>query len=200
MPPIYQYPSSAPSADGLTEYRSSAFSGQMKGNLISATYAGDQNVRRIALTADGSGVASVTTLGQFTNPLDVAADANGIIYVAEYGTNQLTLLVPTQLAACPVPGSDPTATDSDKDGYTDYDERANGTDPCSPASTPSDFNKNHVSDLLDPDDDADGIGDRTDQLYLDANNGSAAANTLAIEWNPSDPAYGGVVERNSIAM
>jgi len=192
VPPIYQYPSGAPSADGLTEYRSSAFNGQMKGNLISATYAGDQNVRRIALTADGSGVASVTTLGQFTNPLDVAADTNGIIYVAEYGTNQLTLLVPTQLAACPVPGSDPTATDSDKDGYTDYDERANGTDACSQASTPSDFNSNHVSDLLDPDDDSDGIGDRTDQLYLDANNGSATANTLALEWNPSDPAYGGV--------
>jgi len=192
VPPIGKYPASAPSADGLAEYKSNAFKGAMKGNLISANYAGDQNLRRVVLTPDGSGVVSITKLAQFTNPLDVIVDPNGVIYVLEYGTSALTLLIPTEMGACPVPGSDPKATDSDKDGYTDYDERANGSDPCSAASTPPDFNGNRVSDLLDADDDSDGIPDVSDQLFLDAQNGSATAIPFAIEWNPSDGAYGGV--------
>jgi hypothetical protein len=191
-PPIYKYPASAPSADGLVEYKSDAFKGAMKGNLIGANYAGDQSVRRIVLSADGSAVVSATNLAAFSNPLDVTADLSGVIYVAEYGSNKLTLLVPTEMGACPVPGSDPKVTDSDKDGYTDYDERANGGDPCSAASTPPDFNGNHVSDLLDADDDSDGIADAADQLFLDAQNGSATTVPFAIEWNPSDGAYGGV--------
>jgi len=91
-----------------------------------------------------------------------------------------------------VPISDPTVTDSDKDGYTDYDERANGTDECSAASKPADFNHNNVSDVLDQDDDSDGIGDATDQLFFDANNGAATVLPLSLEWSPTAPALGGV--------
>ena len=86
----------------------------------------------------------------------------------------------------------PKVTDSDGDGYTDADEQSNGTDPCSSASQPADFNQNHVSDLLDPDDDSDGIPDVSDQLFLDPLNGANTPLPVALEWNPSDPAYGKV--------
>lgn len=190
--PIGKYPASAPSANGLAEFRSDAFNGAMKGDLISANYAGDQTLRRVVLTADGSGVASITKLAQFANPLDVVVDGNGVIYVLEYGSSALTLLVPTEMGSCPVAGSDPKLTDSDKDGYTDFDERANGADACSAASTPADFDRNGVSDLLDNDDDGDGIADGADQLFLDPQNGAATPVPFAIEWDPSDGAYGGV--------
>jgi hypothetical protein len=91
-----------------------------------------------------------------------------------------------------VPGSNPATTDSDKDGYTDADEQSNGTDMCSAASTPSDFDNDHVSNLLDSDDDGDGIADSADQLFFDASNGSTTAIPLALEWNPGDGDYGGV--------
>ena len=190
VPPITSYTS--PSADGLTEYRSDAFEGAMKGNLISALYSGEQTVQRVVLTADGRGVALKQNLARFTQPLDVIADLNGVIYVVEYGSSALTLLVPTVMGTCPTPGSDPAVTDSDGDGYTDGDERSNATDFCSPASTPPDANGNKVSDLLDKDDDSDGIADSVDQLFLDGRNGAATAVPLTIGWDPGDPAYGGV--------
>ncbi|MDZ7800730.1 MAG: hypothetical protein U5K81_08065 [Trueperaceae bacterium] len=40
--------------------------------------------------------------------------------------------------------------DEDGDGYTNADEIDNGTNPCSAASTPPDFDGDGVSDLLDP--------------------------------------------------
>jgi len=101
-------------------------------------------------------------------------------------------MIPTQLASCPVPGSNPATTDSDKDGYTDADEQSNGSDMCSAASAPSDFDADHVSDLLDSDDDGDGIADAADQLFLDAGNGSTTGIPLALEWNPGDGDYRGV--------
>jgi N-acetylneuraminic acid mutarotase len=191
VPPITSYTS--PSANGLTEYRSDAFEGAMKGNLISALYAGEQTVQRVALTPDGRGVAFNQNLAKFTQPLDVIADPAGVMYVAEFGSSALTLLIPTTMGTCPVPNSDPTRTDSDEDGYTDADEHANATDVCSPASTPPDFNGNKVSDLLDQDDDSDGRIDTNDQLYLDPANGAATSVPLTIAWDPGDPAFGGVV-------
>src|SRR5204862_1307908 len=47
VPPVMNYPSNTPSDDGIAEYRSDAFGGAMKGNLLTATYAGDQQLRRI---------------------------------------------------------------------------------------------------------------------------------------------------------
>jgi hypothetical protein len=99
-------------------------------------------------------------------------------------------MIPTALAACPIPNSDPATTGSDGDGYTDADEIANGTDPCSAASVPPDFNHNFISDLNDPDDDSDGILDVDDQLFFDAQNGAATPVPLSLEWAPSSPALG----------
>ena len=180
------------SSDGLVEYKSNAFNGAMKGNLISATYGGDQTVRRVLLNSTGSGVNQVLSLGTFVKPLDVWTDATGNIFVAEYGANRITVLTPAVLGTCPAPGSNPATTDSDSDGYTDADEQENGTDPCSAASVPADFDRDFTSDLSDPDDDNDSVSDTSDQLYLDRLNGGGTALPLGIEWNPSDTAYGGV--------
>ena len=189
--PITKYVNGG-SSDGIAEYKSDAFNGALRGNLISATYAGDQTVRRVILSPDGSSVQQVSALGTFVQPLDVWVDVSGNVWVAEYGANRVTVLVPTVLPSCPVPNSDPKTVDSDGDGYTDYDEQSNGTDPCSAASKPADFDGDKVSDLLDADDDNDGIADTQDQLQLDPQNGSATAVPLGLEWNPSDPAYGNV--------
>jgi hypothetical protein len=191
VPPLATYVNGS-STDGIVEYKSDAFGGALKGNLISATYAGDQNLRRVILSPDGASVVQVQNLGAFVNPLDVWADATGNLYVAEYGANRITMLIPSQLGSCPVPNSNPNVTDSDGDGYTDADEQANGTDPCSAASKPPDFDQDLVSDLSDTDDDGDGVADVQDQLYFDAQNGAATSIPLAFNWDPADGAYGKV--------
>ena len=192
VPPLLAYLNGS-STNGIVEYASDAFGGLMKGNLISATFGGNQNVRRVVLNATGTAVIQEQNLAGFVEPLDVSTDAAGNIYVAEYGANRITVMVPTQLGTCPVPNSNPAVTDSDGDGYKDADETANNTDPCSPASKPADFDADFVSDLNDPDDDNDGIPDAQDQLFFDAQNGAATAVPLAFEYNPTSPAAGYVV-------
>lgn len=176
------------STDGITEYKASTFGGKMKGNIISATYAGDQNVRRVTLNAAGTGAVEEVKLGSFGEPLDVTTDAAGIIYVAEFGVSQITLMIPVETTIC----NNPNSPDDDGDGYSDTDEIANGTDPCNASSRPPDFDGDFISDLNDPDDDNDGILDTADQLFFDAQNGAATALPLAFEWNPGDAPLGKV--------
>jgi hypothetical protein len=173
------------STNGIAEYRASSFGGLMKGNLISATYAGNQNVRRVVLNSAGTAVVAEHNLATFSQPIDVDTDGAGNIYVAEWGADRITVMLPASVGACPLPGSDPAVTDSDGDGYTDADEQANGTDVCSPASRPADFDGDRVSNLLDPDDDNDGIADVSDQLFFDAQNGSTTVLPLAFEYDPT---------------
>lgn len=178
------------STDGIAEYQSAAFGGAMAGNLIAATYAGDENVRRFVLSPDGYSVHEVTTLGKFNQPLDVAVDGAGVIYVAEHGGSSVTALIPEAGAGGDCPQAGPAATiDSDGDGYFDADELANESDPCNAASFPPDFDGDLVSDLWDPDDDNDGIIDAEDAFFFDAANG-VGGGEFAFEWNPGDPPYG----------
>ncbi len=93
---------------------------------------------------------------------------------------------------CPAPGTDPKVTDSDGDGYKDQDELDNGTDPCSPANTPPDFDKDLTSDLNDPNDDNDAIPDAQDQLFFDKDNGTTTAMPVSFNWNPGDAPLGKV--------
>jgi hypothetical protein len=96
-PPIAEYVRDAgDSTDGIVEYKSNAFGGAMQHNLISASFDGDDNIRRIVLTPDGSAVQAIYLLGQFDEPLDVWTDGPGNIYVVEYGSNQITMLIPAQ--------------------------------------------------------------------------------------------------------
>ncbi len=82
------------SSDGLSEYTSTAFSSGMLHNLISAAFDTDLHVKRVILTPDGSGVNAIFDLPITLNePLAVCVDTAGNIYVAEYGANQITLLI-----------------------------------------------------------------------------------------------------------
>src|SRR5207253_2474807 len=57
------------------------------------------------------------------------------------------------------------------DKYTNADEVDNGTNPCSAASVPPDFDHDFMSDLKDADDDNDGKADNSDFFPIDAQNG-----------------------------
>ncbi len=57
--------------------------------------------------------------------------------------------------------------DADGDGYTNWDEFRNNTDPSDSGSTPLDNDGDFISDLLDPDDDNDGVNDEDDAFPFD---------------------------------
>jgi hypothetical protein len=190
-PPLIELEHGA-STNGIAEYQSAAFNGAMAGNLIAATYAGDENIRRFALSPDGFAVVGVYTLGKFDQPLDVAVDFSGAIFVAEHGGSSISALIPESGGSegpCPLPGH-PDTTDSDGDGFTDTDEVKNQTDLCNGSSFPPDFDDDKVSDLLDADDDNDGLADAADQFFFDPSNGEDTRENLALEWNPGDQPYG----------
>jgi N-acetylneuraminic acid mutarotase len=92
-PPIHTYVNGT-SVNGLTEYTVPTFGGQMLGNLITASWAGDQSVRRVVLNADGSDVVFDETLATLVQPLDVDVGPDGSIYVAEHGGDSVQLLKP----------------------------------------------------------------------------------------------------------
>jgi len=91
--PILHY-SNGTSSDGVAEYLAPAFGGQMRHNIISATFAGSQSVRRVVLSNDGTSVLFEEDLAIFNQPLDVAVGSEGSIYVAEYGANDLQIMEP----------------------------------------------------------------------------------------------------------
>ncbi len=106
--PIYTFPPHC-SCDGIAEYLSGAFDGEMQGDLVIAQLIFG-NVVRVELAPDGLSVTSVTTLGSGYNlPLDVAVSPPGTIYVAEYGANQVSYLTPAAVGgATELPLVDPS--------------------------------------------------------------------------------------------
>jgi N-acetylneuraminic acid mutarotase len=111
---------------------------------------------------------------------DAASDVNDVF----------SFISTAPVHSCIATGSNPHTTDSDSDHYTDQDELDNGTDPCSPASTPPDNDGDHLSDKNDPDDDNDGVLDVNDQFQFDADNGTTTALPWVHNWNPGDPPAG----------
>ena len=69
----------------------------------------------------------------------------------------ITVFEPADASLCT--GADDPSLDEDGDGYTNADEIAAGTNPCSGGSKPNDNDGDFVSDVTDPDDDNDGIDD-----------------------------------------
>jgi hypothetical protein len=113
------------SVNGIDDYRSDAFNGEMKGDLLVASLNSDV-IYRIDLSADGKTVLGVTSLTPngvlgAGNALDVhAAPENGpfagTLWVASYGGG-ITVLKPT---------TNPTPTptdDTDADGLNDAIDR-----------------------------------------------------------------------------
>ncbi|TCJ12683.1 hypothetical protein EPD60_15605, partial [Flaviaesturariibacter flavus] len=189
------------STNGITEYTASNFNGALKGCLLAAEYNG--TIALIKLTADGTGVTNardpMTKLNQEPDfasnfgatPLDLVAQGDndifpGTVWAITYGADAVTIFEP-QTVTCT--GANNTS-DEDGDGYTNADEIANGTNPCSGASKPADFDQDHISDLNDPDDDNDGINDKTDFFAIDASNGGTTGLPVAYNLFNNDPGTG----------
>ena len=164
------------SVNGLCEYTASNFSNGMKGNLLSVAFNG--KMYRFELDGSGDALNAQSELASNfgSTPLDVIAQGDGdvfagTIWVAVFGDNKITIFEPNDFIVCSGDSSS-FAIDSDNDGFSNGDELANGTNHCSPASHPSDYDGDLVSDLIDTDDDNDGIPDVSDLFALDADNGT----------------------------
>jgi hypothetical protein len=170
--------------------------GNMQGNILTASFNGNINRYELNAAGDDYVVKEAGFLSGFgSQPLDVIAIGDnppgnlpaefaGTIWAATYGANNITVFEPSNNVACPLPG-DPEynsdTVDSDSDGYTNFDENENGTNICSAGSQPDDFDDANNDDgtnfkrsnLLDSDDDNDGIADGNDQFAWDATNGTS---------------------------
>lgn len=163
------------SSNGMVEYRASNFGNDMKGDLLVATY-NNYSIRRLQLNPAGTTVTSETQLfngfGQI--PLDVTAQDDfgifpGTVWVANFLSNNIVAFDPSDFVECI---GNNTNADEDLDGYTNADELASGTNPCSAGSRPNDFDNDNISDLVDNDDDNDGRLDVVDAFAIDAANGT----------------------------
>ncbi len=198
------------STNGLAEYTASNFEGAMQGHLLAAAF--DGKIVKVELNAsgDGLGPAGKTTLfeGFGAVPLDVIAVGDdgpfpGTVWVGNiYGSTPISIFEPADYGGGIPPVcdfSDPDG-DADGDGFTNYDELLNGTDPCSAASKPNDWDGDGISDLLDPDDDNDGIPDVSDKFALDPDNGLSTFMPIDYDWEPGDPGRGGFFELGFTGM
>ncbi|WP_373868005.1 PQQ-dependent sugar dehydrogenase, partial [Reyranella soli] len=96
------------STNGLMEYTATAFNGEIKGDLITASF--DGTLKLIQLAPDGVTIQGVTTLATpGGTPLDLVQGPGGSIWVAQIGAGQILALTPSTQAAA----SDP---DMDDDG------------------------------------------------------------------------------------
>ncbi|MCC5936490.1 MAG: PKD domain-containing protein [Lunatimonas sp.] len=159
-------------SNGIDEYKASNFGGVMKGSLIVGKNEGQLHL--INLNEDGS--LKSAEFNKFNlnggNALGIACNGDsdifpGTIWVATFD-NRIVVLTPADNVICidvEDPDFDPNA-DYDFDGYTNQDELDNGSDYCSGASVPNDYDRDFVSDLNDLDDDGDGILDEDDPFQL----------------------------------
>lgn len=158
--------------NALEEYKSSNFDGAIKGALIAGKSGG--TIHLITLNEDGS--LKNLEINKWNmnggNALGLTSNSDnqifpGTIWVATFD-NRIMVMTPEDDVFCVEiddPLFDPLA-DYDNDGYTNQDEIDNGTDYCSGASRPDDYDQDFVSDLNDLDDDGDGIIDAEDPFQL----------------------------------
>ncbi len=192
------------SSNGIAEYRTDNFNGQLLGDLIVASYQARKIVR---VTLNGAGTAVVSkdenfaTFNQPSRPLDVTTTGPndsfpGTIWIADFNTNEIVVLEPNDFdgggggPGCT--GQDSASLDEDNDGYSNADEIDNATNPCSAASVPPDNDVDLVSDLNDPDDDNDGTADLTDPFAIDAENGTGTSLPVVISWENDQQPPGGI--------
>jgi N-acetylneuraminic acid mutarotase len=196
-PALATFPSST---NGITEYTASDFGGAMTGNLLAAEW--DNYITRIVLNGAGTAVASKQTL--FSNagvhPLDLVAQPDagpfpGTIWVADEAASTITVYEPIDYggAVFECSGANDPSLDEDGDGYTNRDEIANGTDPCSAGDTPPDADGDGVSDLNDPDDDNDTRPDTSDPFALDPRNGNQTTIPVRYTFDPAGPSAGALL-------
>lgn len=180
------------SVNGITEYTASNFDEQMRGDLLAAMWSFGK-IYRIQRDGDGN----VTFAGPLLNtgdlPIDVtvantASGFSGSIWVATYGDDNVRIFEPADGIICT--GEDSPRLDEDGDGFSNSQEIALGTDPCSAASAPDDLDNDGLADVLDPDDDNDGLADWLDPFAIDAANGAATSLPAYYQWALGDPGFG----------
>lgn len=185
------------STNGIAEYRSTAFDGSMFGDILVTTFG--SGLWRLRFDHSGNEVVErqlLFTNSAYQNMLDVTVREDGdafpgTIWIAENSESKILVLKPSPLANCTPTESD--KVDSDGDEYKDFDEFMNGTGRCSAAQTPPDFDHDFRSDLLDPDDDQDGLSDKVDLFALDSENGTAIGFPTPISLEFASQAAGGLL-------
>ncbi|MEM6965775.1 MAG: hypothetical protein AAF573_13490, partial [Bacteroidota bacterium] len=194
------------STNGLALYTSSNANGTKQGHMLAAAH--NHTIYEIHLNANGTidnpGVAfkqnpDVTKFAKefSTTPLDIIAQGDtdlfpGTVWVISYVSNNITVFEPQDFITCYSPGDpeyDPNA-DYDSDGYTNDDEIQNEADHCNGASVPPDADDDQISDLLDTDDDNDGVVDTNDYFQLDPDNGLTTNLPIAYPLLNGDPGTG----------
>ncbi|HKX45073.1 MAG TPA: hypothetical protein VJP77_00010, partial [Planctomycetota bacterium] len=90
--PIAILPSST---NGLAEYRSAVFGGQLRGDLVVQKWA--NTARRIDLSPDGRKVLSVQPIGPWTGGLSLEFGSGGALLVTDYGNKRTKVLVPNDV-------------------------------------------------------------------------------------------------------
>ncbi|WP_317196482.1 PKD domain-containing protein [Robertkochia flava] len=186
------------STNGISEYTATNFGGAMTGDLITASFNGSINRYKTDATGSGLILKNNAFLSGFgSQPLDVVALGDnaifpGTIWAVTYGADNVTIFEPADFGNCIQP-EDPeydASLDYDNDGFTNGDEIANGTNPCSAGSQPTDNDNDKISDLSDPDDDNDGIPDLEDAFAIDPQNGLSTSLPLSYPFWNNDPGTG----------
>ena len=113
------------SSNGLVEYTTDAFNGELQGDLLVAQFNG--NIGRLDLTADGTAATyeTINGLSGLSLPLDVTTGPNGSIWVTEFGNDAIRVFSPSDTI---LPGD----LDADDDGILNVNDpfirdSANGT-------------------------------------------------------------------------
>jgi N-acetylneuraminic acid mutarotase len=194
---ITDYPTST---NGLTEYTASNFGGALKGDILSASF--DNKVYRAKLNPTGTQLVEGGALFQNVGatPLDVVAQGDsdvfpGTIWVADIGNDKITVFEPNDYGGSgggTCSGAYSATLDEDGDGFTNSDEIDNGTNPCSAADVPPDWDGDRISNLNDPDDDNDGLPDTSDPFAIDPNNGKTTTTPVRLTWDNDAPLPGGL--------
>jgi N-acetylneuraminic acid mutarotase len=91
------------SANGIIEYSANSFCGALSGDLLVNYYSQQDQVRRLSLSPDGLSVVAEETLVRSTsgtggsslsNPLPIAQDPQGNLYVGEFGGGRVAVFDP----------------------------------------------------------------------------------------------------------
>ena len=175
---------------GIDAYTASNFGGKMQGDLL--VVEGASSVERVQLDAAGDGVTNQE--GNFfsdVSALGIEAQGDdgpfpGTVWTAR---GDVTVFEPNDYgdtggSGPQCTGADDPSLDEDGDGYDNADEIDAGTDPCSAASTPTDFDGDGTSNLNDPDDDDDGQPDTSDPFAVDPDDGTTT--TLPVQMQFSE--------------
>ncbi|NJL56185.1 hypothetical protein HC928_14140, partial [bacterium] len=139
------------SSNGLIEYTSDAFEGELKGDLLVAQFNG--NIGRLNLNPDGTTATyeTINGLSSLSTPLDVIVGSNGTVWVAEIGSDFIKVFAPSDFSL-------PEDPDFDNDGILNVndpflrDATNGGSTPVFPGQTLIwDFDANQDNNLPGPD-------------------------------------------------